>query len=440
MAHVQSKRSHNQLMKRFLFPFKFIRALLFSSGHDKAAAARPTRLLLIVAIGVGALLFWATTSEFDQVVGADAKIITYSKLQTVQHLEGGIVDRINISSGQQVKRGDILLALSDVDAEGGLMTKKNEVLTLGAKLKRLQAEFDGVEPNFPPSLKKEVPSLVASEEALLVSRRKQLVASVDSLESQKRQRASELEAAKRTLQLVTEERDVIKKLVDQGLEPKLEAVRAEKTFAEAVSKVNSLQAAIQEIDDRISVARQENKTGVLADLSKTLSELNQVEKQLPVAANKFERTLLRSPVDGVVNRVLVSTVGGVLKAGEPAVEIVPVGSRLVLEAKVTPGDIGFISKGQKVLVKLNTYDFSIFGSLPGLVDVVGSDAVPNEKGETFYIVKVELLESKFKAVDKELPLLPGMTARIDIITGKRSVLSYISSPITKTLSSAFREK
>jgi adhesin transport system membrane fusion protein len=427
-------------MNRFLSLFKLLRSLFRSSGHDKAAAARPTRLLLIVLFGVSFLLFWATTSEFDQVVGADAKIVTYSKLQTVQHLEGGIVDRIDIAPGQIVRRGDILLALSDVDAEGGLMTKRNEILTLATKLKRLQAEHDGVEPSFPPALRKEVPSLVASEEALLASRRRQLAASVASLESQKRQRISELEAAKRTLQLVTEERDVIKKLVDQGLEPKLEAVRAEKTYAEASAKVTSLQAAIQEVDDRISVARQESRTGVLVDLSKTLSELNQVEKQLPVASNKFERTLLRSPVDGVVNRVLVSTVGGVLKAGEPAVEIVPVGSRLVLEAKVTPGDIGFITKGQTALVKLNTYDFSIFGSLSGIVDVVGSDAVPNEKGETFYAVKVELLESKFKAVDKELPLLPGMTGRIDIITGKRSVMSYISSPITKTLSTAFREK
>jgi adhesin transport system membrane fusion protein len=242
------------------------------------------------------------------------------------------------------------------------------------------------------------------------------------------------------LQLVTEERDVIRKLVEQGLEPKLEVVRAEKTHAEAVAKVASLSAAIDEVEDKISITRQENRSSVLNDLSKTLSELEQVRKQLPVVANKFERTVLRSPVEGVVNRVLVSTVGGVLKAGEPAVEIVPFGSRLVMEAKVTPGDIGFVQKGQPTLVKLNTYDFSIFGSLPGVVDVVGSDAVPNEKGETFYIVRIELLESKFKVTDKELPLLPGMTGRIDIITGKRSVLSYISSPITKTLSNAFREK
>ncbi|CAM8642912.1 AcrA Membrane-fusion protein [Oxalobacteraceae bacterium] len=426
-------------MNKILWLGRFLKAL-FSKGHDKAGSASPTRLLLIIFSGAALLLAWSSSSEFDQVVGADAKIVTYSKLQTVQHLEGGIVEKINVSAGQIVKKGDLLLALSDVDAEGGLLTKKNEIVTLAIRLRRLQAEVEGGKASFPIELRREAASLVASEEALLQSRYHQQEASIGSLQMQKQQRISDLEAARRTFQLVTEERDVIRKLVDRGLEPKLEAVRSEKTYAEAVAKIQSLESGIREMDERISMAKQEFRSGVLVDLSKTVSELTQVQKQLPVAFNKFERALLRSPVDGVVNRVLVSTVGGVLKAGEAAIEIVPVGSRLVLEAKVTPGDIGFLRKGQTALVKLNTYDFSIFGSLPGVIDVVGSDAVPNEKGETFYIVKVELLESKFKTVDKELPLLPGMTARIDIITGKRSVLSYVFSPITKTLSTAFSEK
>ncbi len=429
-------------MNKLFWLGRFFRAL-FSSGEGKSnskSAARPTRLLLIIFFGAACLLYWSASSEFDQVVGADAKIVTYSKLQTVQHLEGGIVEKINVSAGQSVRLGDVLLALSDVDADGGLSTKKNEILTLAVKLKRLQAELEGGPVDFPPALKREAANLIASEEALLLSRRRHQEASIGSLQAQRQQRTSDLEAARKTFQLVTEERDVIRKLVDRGLEPKLEAVRAEKTYAEAMAKIQSLEAGLIEMDQRINMARQEFKSGVLVDLSKTVSELTQAQKQLPVAFNKFERTLLRSPVDGVVNRVLVSTVGGVLKAGEPAIEIVPVGSRLVLEAKVTPADIGFLRKGQTALVKLNTYDFSIFGSLPGVVDVVGSDAVPNEKGETFYIVKIEMLESKFKTVDQELPLLPGMTARIDIITGKRSVLSYVSSPITKTLSNAFREK
>jgi len=248
-----------------------------------------------------------------------------------------------------------------------------------------------------------------------------------------------LVGAKRTLTLVAEERDVVKKLVERGLEPKLEAVRAEKTYVEALARVESILGAIDEINDRKAVSLQESLSDVLSELAKANSEFSQLEQVMPVAADKADRSTIRAPSDGVVNRVLVSTVNGVLKAGEPVVEIVPGDSKLVFEAKVKPADIGFILQGQRALIKLSTYDFSIFGSLDGRVDVVGSDSVPNEKGETFYIVKVELMD-QLTSTGQSLQLIPGMTAQVDIVTGKRSIISYISSPITKTLTSAFKEK
>jgi adhesin transport system membrane fusion protein len=413
---------------------------LFGGRTLQQQTRKPGRLLRVIALGTLALLTWASLSEFDQVVGADAKIIAFSKLQTVQHFEGGIVESVKVQAGQAVRADDELMTLSPIDAEGGYASKKNEMLALTTRAARLSAEFTGQPLAFPQELQREAPSLVATESSLLLAKRGQLEANLATLESQRRQRQSELEAAKRTLTLVTEERDVIFKLVERGLEPKLEAVRAERTYVESLAKVRSAEAGIQEMTARIESTRQESRSAVLAELTKTMSDLSQAEKLLPIAANKFQRTILRSPMDGVVNRVLVTTQGGVLKAGEPAIEIVPAESRLVFEAKVTPADIGFVQAGQEAVVKLNTYDFSIFGSLKGLVDVVSSDAVPNEKGETFYIVKVSLVDSRFNAVGKELKLLPGMTARIDIVTGKRSVLSYLSSPITKTLDSAFREK
>jgi adhesin transport system membrane fusion protein len=272
------------------------------------------------------------------------------------------------------------------------------------------------------------------------ARSQQLAASIGSLESQMRQRHGELEAAERSLQLIAQEREVITKLVERGLEPKLEAVRAEKTYAEAVARVTTLKAAIDELLERMKGARKESQAAALSELTKTMNEVVQIRKSLPVAANRVDRTVIRSPVEGVVNRVLASTIGGVIKAGEPVIEIVPADAKLVFEAKINPADIGFVKTGQSAMVKLSTYDFSIFGSLAGRVDLVSSDSVSNDKGETYYLVKVELIERRFKAVDKELALLPGMTAQIDIITGKRSVLTYLSAPITKTLSTAFREK
>ncbi len=149
--------------------------------------------------------------------------------------------------------------------------------------------------------------------------------------------------------------------------------------------------------------------------------------------------MLRSPVDGTVNRVLVTTIGGVLKAGEPAVEIVPIDTRLILQTKVLPADIGFVVPGQKAIIKLSTYDFSIFGSLPGVVRVIGSDSITDEKGNVFYLVDIEP-EGNVTTTGRTLTLIPGMVAQIDVVTGTRSVLSYITSPVTRTLSSAFTEK
>ena len=158
-----------------------------------------------------------------------------------------------------------------------------------------------------------------------------------------------------------------------------------------------------------------------------------------MAADKTDRTIIRAPVDGIVNRVLVSTIGGVLKAGEPLIEIVPLKSELVFEAKVTPMDIGYVLPDQNGVIKLNTYDFSIYGSLSGKVEVVGSDSVEEKDGQSYFIVRIKP-DSNETTTGRFLEFLPGMTAQIDIITGQRSVLSYISAPITRTLNTAFTEK
>ena len=242
--------------------------------------------------------------------------------------------------------------------------------------------------------------------------------------------------------MVREEHEVVKKLVERGLEPKLESVRAEKSYAEAVSKVDSIIGAIDEINDRKNGAIQEQKSEILNELAKAKSEFSQLQQAMHVAADKADRNIVKSPISGVINRVLVSTVGGVLKAGEPAIEIVPSDAKLVFEAKVKPNDIGFISVGQKASIKLSTYDFSMFGSLSGVVVVVGSDSITStdQKAESNYIIRVELTESNKTSTGKSLELIPGMTAQIDILTGKRSVMSYLSSPLTKTLTTAFTEK
>jgi adhesin transport system membrane fusion protein len=426
--------SRNNLLKII----QFIRIVFTQDLQGKANISR--RFLLYVTIAVFIFFIWAASSQFDQIISSEAKTIPFSKLQTVQHFEGGIVKQIHVRAGQNVSIGMPLISLNPLEAEGGYQSKKYDFMQSLARIQRLESEYTKKPANFSKEIEQFSMALILNEKLLIEARGAKLQSTLASFDSQLRQRQSELVGAKRTLALVSEERDVVKKLVERGLEPKLEAVRAEKTYAEATAKVESILGAIDEINDRKSVAIQEQRSEILSELAKAKSEFSQLEQAVMVAADKSERSILKSPIEGVVNRVLVSTLGGVLKAGEPAVEIVPAGSKLIFETKIKPNDIGFIKVGQKAFIKLSTYDFSIFGSLSGRVEVVGSDSIPNEKGETFYIVKVELEDKPVTSTGLSLELISGMTAQIDIITGKRSVLSYLTSPITKTLDTAMREK
>jgi membrane fusion protein, adhesin transport system len=423
---------------RFLQVQQLFRLLLTHDSKQKTGLSG--KFLFYVAAAIFIFFVWAAMSDFDQVISGEAKIVPFDKLQTVQHFEGGIIKEIHVRAGQKVSVGMPLLSLNPLEASGGYQAKKYDFMQALARIQRLEAEHANKPPKFSPEIEKFSPALVQNENLLIVARNAKLQSTLASFDSQLRQRQSELVGAKRTLALVSEERDVVKKLVERGLEPKLEAVRAEKTLAESTARVESILGAIDEVRDRKAVALQEQRSEILSELAKAKSEFSQLEQAVMVAADKADRNVLKSPIDGVVNRVLVSTVGGVLKAGEPAVEIVPGDSKLVFETKVKPNDIGFVHVGQKAFIKLSTYDFSIFGSLNGRVEVVGADSIPNEKGETYYLVKVELSDKAITSTGLNLDLMSGMTAQVDIVTGKRSVLSYLSSPITKTLSTAFKEK
>ncbi|MBU3711562.1 MAG: HlyD family type I secretion periplasmic adaptor subunit [Limnohabitans sp.] len=425
------------MMKSFLVALTVLKELCLGPG---GSANRTSRYFLwVLFLSLLVFLGWASVSQFEQVISSEARIIPYSKLQTIQHLEGGLIQSIHVAAGQVVKQGDELITLSPLESVGGLETKKYELMQSRARVLRLESEHAGKLPVFPRELEKFSPGLVANEMSLAVARKARIDATLASFDSQLRQRQSELQGAKRSLSLVKEEFEAMTQLVERGLEPKLEAVRSEKAFAEAVARVESITGALDEIRDRRSASLQDHRSETLSELAKARAELSQIEQVMPVAQDKMLRSTIRSPMDGIVNRVLVSTQGGVIKAGEPAVEIVPVDSKLMFELKVRPGDIGFVQVGQKAMIKLSTYDFSIFGSLTGRVEVVGSDAINNERGDFFYLVKVDPLGNE-SSIGKKLALLPGMTAQVDIITGKRSVLSYITSPISRTTSMAFKEK
>ena len=397
-------------------------------------------LLFVISTAFVLGISWAFFSELDQVVTAESKIIPYDKLQTVQHYEGGIVDKIFIKNGDSVKAGTALFELNSTESDGSYQIRKNELLSLAAKIKRLEALVSDRSLNFNEAKFKEIPAVIQAERLLYLSYKSQLKSTIEALREQQLQRQVEFETANKQLFLIKEEKILIQKLVEKGLETRIELIKIDKAFNEAEQRSRAAESGIKEINSKIILTKQESQSNLLSDLSKSMTELRQLEKSLPTFANKLDRTILRSPIDGIVNRVLINTVNGVIKSGEPVVEIVPKSNKITFEAQVLPSDIGFVKVGQIASIKMSTFDYAIYGGLSGVVSLVGSDSVTDSRGLNYYLVRIDLVDNRFKSSNKNLELISGMTAQADIITGKRSVLSYLSAPITKTLSTAFKEK
>ncbi len=408
---------------------KFFKRMLGLSQRDTTSADTPgitharlgqphkASFVLInaILILVVVVLVWAGLSSVDEVTHSEGRVIPSAKMQVLQNQEGGIVQKINVKQGDLVQPGQVLVNLSPTQFGADFESKKQQVLSLMAKEARLQAEVEGKELVFTPDFADMAKDYVAIERAEFYNRKMRLRADTTVIENQLKNALSELE--------------IIKRLVERGLEPQLERIRTEARVDEARGKLESL--------------KRQAKTEASAELAKTALELYPLRKALPALADRVERTYVRAPMKGVVNRVLVTTLGGVIKPGEPVLELVPSDDVLVVEAQVRPQDIGFVKIGQSANVKISAYDYSIFGSMSGQVTQISADAVSREeRGQTvyYYIARIETQTSVMNSLGKKLPIIPGMQAQVDIITGNKTVLNYLLKPIVGMKENAFRER
>ena len=408
---------------------KFFKRMLGLSQRDTTSADTPgitharlgqphkASFVLInaILILVVVVLVWAGMSSVDEVTHSEGRVIPSAKMQVLQNQEGGIVQKINVKQGDLVQSGQVLVNLSPTQFGADFESKKQQVLSLMAKEARLQAEVEGKELVFTPDFSDMAKDYVAIERAEFYNRKMRLRADMAVIENQLKNASSELE--------------IIKRLVDRGLEPQLERIRTEARVDEARGKLESL--------------KRQAKTEASSELSKNAMELNPLRKALPALADRVERTYVRAPMKGVVNRVLVTTLGGVIKPGEAVLELVPSDDVLVVEAQVRPQDIGFVKIGQSANVKISAYDYSIFGSMSGQVTQISADAVSREeRGQTvyYYIARIETQTSVMNSLGKKLPIIPGMQAQVDIITGNKTVLNYLLKPIVGMKENAFRER
>lgn len=417
--------------------------------------SRASVLLLWVVAGCFLLLFvWISVAEVDTVTRGDGRVVPSAKLQVIQNLEGGIVSEIFVKPGEQVSKGDRLVVLSGVQHDSELKIRSQQVWAMEAKVARLAALADGHEPHFPPIDDEAIRALVLAEKAAFQIKRSEQSAQLAVVQSQLFQKQRErdenrinMNTAQKGLELAIEERKTVAMLVEKGLEPKLELVKLDRNITDlqgraevAVVALSRIEAAINEIESRKLAMTKQFRSEALAELNRTQADLNSLKESVPALEDRLARAEIRSPMSGVVNRIFVSTVGGVVKPGEPIVEVVPADDELVVEALVRPQDIGFVKLGQQARVKISAYDYSIFGGVDGKVVNVSADAVPNEKGEAFYMVRIETDKKAIEVLDKKLPIIPGMQCQVDVITGKKTVLQFLSKPIVAVRENAFRER
>jgi len=410
--------------------------------------------LAAIAVFFVVALIWASVAELDQQAKGSGRVIPSSQVQTIQNLEGGIVTAILVREGDEVNRGQVLLRLDPTSAAANLGVNRAEYLGLIAAVARLDAEIEGKDLAFPEELMREDPGLASRERALYLARRSELNSALSILRQQRQQRSQELRSLQGELggledsyRLVQEEIGLVRPMVEKGVTARVELLRLERQAADIQGKRQSVRqdiprarAAMAEADRRIEERQEQFRSEALAernDLNVRLSALTESRRALE---DRVTRTEVRSPVRGVVKRIAVTTIGGVVDPGESLVEVVPLEDTLLVEARIKPDDIAFLSPGQPAKVKITAYDSLQYGSLEATLDHIGADSVLDEYGNSFYEIRVRTARNHLGTEEAPLPIIPGMVAEVDILTGKKTVLEYMLKPILRARENAMTER
>lgn len=424
----------------------------------KAAVVRgprfSTSLLLFAIIGVlVAGVWWTDRARVPLVTNGEGRVIPSSQVQIVQDLEGGILEAIMVREGDIVKVGQVLLRKNDVQIEGKLREDYGNYLDLLARRERLRAEVSGRRPKYAREVIENVPELAERENQLYRARTAELNASIAVLQRQIEQRRQELveldtriAQLKRSLELAREELGIIKPLVEQGVTSRIELLRLQRsvndirgTLETAQQSIPRAQSALREAerrkDERRAVARSRSQ----AELNEVSVRATALKESLASMRDRAQRTDIRSPVDGIVKVLNINTVGGVIRPGMDLIEIVPLEDTLLVEARVRPSDIGFVTEGMPAKVKITAFDYTDYGSMDGVVEDISPDTIVDEKGESFYQILVRTEKNYLGTEEKPLFIKPGMIAQVDIISGDRSILEYLLKPILRANEKALRE-
>ena len=388
------------------------------TGAPRAAAEnlRSSRLIIWISfLSVAVFLAWAYFARIDQITRASGAVIASSRTQLIQSQEGGTLEELLVEEGDTVEAGQVLARIERTRAESAFLETRAKAAGLAATMARLQAELFGGAPRFTP-LTRDYPEFERNQLALLAKRRAAL--------------QEDVAAIARMKSLVQQELELNLPLVTSGDVSRTEVLR--------------LQRQVADMQAQITNKRNKYLQDIQAELSKAQEDLAGVEQSLSQRKNQLEQTELKAPVRGIVKNVRITTQGGVIRAGEEVMQIVPLEDALLIEAKVMPSDIAFLKIGLGATVKIDAYDYTIYGSLPGKLTFISADTLSEDlrQGEQpYYRVRVRTTGREFSGKpNANLEIQPGMTATIELKTGSNTVLQYLTKPVIKTLSESMGER
>jgi adhesin transport system membrane fusion protein len=419
--------------------------------------ARAAQAMLWSIIGFSALMIgWAGVARVSETATAAGRVVSQRPLQVISNLEGGTIAAILARPGQHVAPGQVLVRLDPGIATADFGRTSAATDALAARIARLEAEASGAPLVFPVGLAATAPQAVAAETALFAAHRADLSANAAGDSARVDAAARALDGARANSAAMAEvraqaarETAMVEPLVERGIQPAMRLsrarsaqIQAEAAEAAAGDAVRHAAASLAEAQANRAAMRGRFGSATADALAAARADLAAQSAALPALRTRMARTAITSPIAGTVQRVLVTTPGSAVAPGAPLVEVVPAGGALAVEAEVRPADIGFIHQGQRASVRLTAYDSSVYGTLPGRVDRISPDAITNERsGESHFIIRVTTAATGLRAPDGMLlPIGPGMIAEVDLIGRKRTILSYLLSPVTKLRENAFRER
>lgn len=411
-------------------------------------------LLWVMVLFIIIAIAWAMWAELDEITRGDGEIIPSSQLQVIETLEGGAVSEILVREGDIVEKGQVLLRIDDIRFSSSLQENLVRQYELIAKAARLKAEADNVEFVSPEGFPAKYQSMVEQERYLYSTRKAEMQAGMEGLKQQISQRGQELKAAKsqegqlaRSYSLLKRELDITRPLLKEGVISEVEFLRLKRQLNDLLGELSGVRLNIPRIESTLQETKQklgefelQYRNEAQKELNEVGAEISRITQALTGMSDRIARAEVKAPVKGTVKQLFVNTIEGVVQPGDELLNIIPWEDTLLVEARIKPADIANITPGQKAVIKVTAYDFSIYGGVDAEVLFVSPSTILDEEGNSYYLVRLQTDTPYIATASAELPLISGMTVGVDILTGKKTVMDYLLKPVLKAKENALTER